>query len=396
MMGEDFTAYGDFFGQRRTVQANGSQLLQKSRLTLALPLAMTFLSGLRTAVRTRRLRQPHDPVMRRKAKTRISGRGSRSGTQQSPTNCPSSMFEETRKRSVEGATIFDLSAIIRQTPDRLLTSLADRMAYKVVSDFTCGTDLWDEILNVPSIEEIETMETEVSAGSEQSSKIASALTKDNSWYFHPANLKTWAPGWKLERQIAFFIQDCERAFPQATRLEFINDPALEIAGERLREVGRRDSLALAVAESCAFRACVVRVMFEPPPIPDRSTGGPLEPDFMPDPLDYIGANSEDKSTLLSDMLQRIMVYQVTIELSAEPTFFSYYIGEVIKRWLNMLSLVSVFPDIVSGGTLPSWVKEDHTDIDEFEEQYDRSQWQSYRYILRKIGFPENTADGSST
>jgi hypothetical protein len=351
----------------------------------------------KTAVRTRKLRQPHDPVMRRTRPRHASaadGEGLERRTR--PASCPTSMFGETRKRSVEGATIFDLSAIIRQTPDRLLTSLADRMAYKVVSEFTAGTDVWDEILDVPSIEEIETTETEVSTCSEQSSKIASALTKDDSWYFHPDNLKTWAPGWKLERQIGLFIQDCERAFPQATRVAFINDPSLGIANGRLQEVGRHDPLALVFAESCAFRACVVRVMFDPPPIPD-SAGRALEPDFMPDPLDYRGANSEDKSRLLRDMLQRIMVYQVTIERSAVPTFFCYYIGDVIKHWLNMLSLVSVFPDIVSGGSLPSWVKEDHRDIDidGSEEQYDRSQWQSWKEIMRRIGWPEDV-DGSIT
>lgn len=164
---------------------------------------------------------------------------------------PTSMFEETLRRSVDGATIFDLSAIISQAPDRSLLSLGDRATSRVLSELTGGTDFWDSILNVPPIETIETHESSADS-SKRSGTIAIALLKHSSWYFYPDNLRTWAGDWKLERQIGLFVQDCERAFPQATRLEFISDPALKIPGnERLLEVGRRDPVALASAESSA-------------------------------------------------------------------------------------------------------------------------------------------------
>lgn len=293
-----------------------------------------------------------------------------------------SMFDESFLRSADGETILNPSAIIRQTPICSLHSLAVREASRVLSAFANGSALWDDILEV---EPIEACLTQISStdSEKRSSEIANTLQTEMSWYFAPENLKPGAPGWKLERQVRLFTDEFERVWSQKIRLEAIHDPGLMIPGiERLREADRLDPLALRVAEACAFKACVLRVMLDPWPLINPSTNEIHQADFMPDPLEYEGAAPEEKSRMLLELIQRWMVYQAKGELSI-PRFLPFAWGAVNEHWLHMLALVCEFPNVVSSGSLPDWFKEDSADIN-LELEYRMTQVKNSKLLCRRM------------
>lgn len=100
-------------------------------------------------------------------------------------------------------------------------------------------------------------------------------------------------------------------------------------------------------------------------------------------VDYRGTTFEDKSGLLKYLLQRFMIHQATFERS-KPAFFWHLLGEIIRQWLHMLSLLGEFPGIVQGGSLPIWFKENYRNIVFSDVGYAVTLVQRARYIFDKI------------
>jgi hypothetical protein len=253
--------------------------------------------------------------------------------------------------------------INRQDPLSFLHSLASRKTLKAFSTFVSGTDSWDNL----GIEDIGTHSIEMHASSAdsevRSSEISSGLKAETSWYFDADNLKPGAPGWKLEREISLLMDAYEKAFPQDTRLKLINDPASGILGsEGPRKAGRKDPLALAAAESCAWKACVLSVLVDPPPFHDLASGQVVERTFALDPREYMNASPDDKARLLQSMYPQFMVCHATAGLH-RPAFSFQCFSLMVQHWLHMIYLNGELPEIMSGGSVRDCFIEDFEEIE---------------------------------
>lgn len=252
---------------------------------------------------------------------------------------PTSMFQSSRDQLFEdGVPIFDPSEIALQSPDGSLKSFADRTSLMAFTSLLGGPK-WSKRLKV-------SFDGRVTNSSVESSKTATTIVSETSWYFDPENLRPGAEGWKLEREIAFQLKACEGAFPQSARLRFINDPTPKIPGcERLRKVSEENSSRLADAESGAFVASVIRAIVESvfqPPRPNRN-------------IIYEKVSLENKKLLIRNVQREMVILNGTVAES--PGHGEAFQINVVRNWLHMVAFNGKLADRTSQG-VSDWFKED--------------------------------------